>query len=131
MLAIVASAGLLTAMTSSPAAASQVIAKPATAVVTPAASCYASAGHLYCGNQSGAAIYKYATYEMPNGNPTNVVDRLASSFSYFRCWVSGQYHNGGNNIWYYTYGDYYGAWGYVPAVNVWTPTDPFPGVNHC
>ena len=129
ILAMAVSVVALGGPAAAPAAASSTSAQPAAA--TPTASCYASAGHLYGGNLYNAAIYAYARYEMPSGNPTQVVDRLLTTFSYFKCWTSGQYHTGGNNVWYYTYGDIYGAWGYVPAVNVWTWTDPFPGVNHC
>ncbi|MEV5891628.1 hypothetical protein [Nonomuraea fuscirosea] len=96
-----------------------------------AAECYASSGNLYCGNAANAPIYASAGYTKPNGNPETVVDRLETTFSYFKCYVSGQRHGGGNNIWYHTYGDQTGRWGYVAAVNVWTSTDPYPGVAHC
>ncbi len=103
-----------------------------TASAAPAASCYASGGNLYCGNVANAPIYKIPRWSTPpNGNPTAVVDRLVSTHSYFKCYVRGDDHAGGNNVWYHTYGDNNGAWGYVPANQVYTPTDPFPGVNHC
>lgn len=102
-----------------------------TASAAPAASCYASGGNLYCGNVANAPIYKFPRWSSPSGNPTEVVDRLRSTFSYFKCYTTGDGHTGGNNVWYYTYGDDHGAWGYIPANQVYTPTDPFPGVNHC
>jgi len=103
-----------------------------TASAAPAASCYASGGNLYCGNVANAAIYKVAHWTTPpSPNPTPVVDRLLSTHSYFKCYVHGDDHPGGNNVWYSTYGDINGAWGWVPANQVYTPTDPFPGVDHC
>ncbi|WP_326644955.1 hypothetical protein OIE67_26745 [Nonomuraea fuscirosea] len=96
-----------------------------------AAECYASSGNLYCGNAANALIYASPGYTKPGGNPETVVDRLLTTVSYFKCYVSGQRHGGGNSIWYYTYGDVTGRWGYVAAVNVWTSTDPYPGVAHC
>jgi hypothetical protein len=102
-----------------------------TASAAPAATCHASSGNLYCGNKVNTSIYKHAQYDSGSGNPTPIVDSLHSGFSYFKCYAVGQPHAGGNNIWYYTYGDESGAWGYVPAVNVYTPQDPFPGVRAC
>jgi hypothetical protein len=96
-----------------------------------AATCHASSGSLYCGNRANAAIYKSPRYDTASGNPIEIVDTLRSGFSYFKCYTIGQPHGGGNSIWYRTYGDDVGAWGYVPAVDVWTPQDPFPGVNFC
>ncbi|MEU8365124.1 hypothetical protein AB0C27_54840 [Nonomuraea sp. NPDC048882] len=102
-----------------------------TASTATAAACYASGGNLYCGNAANAPIYATPGYTKPNGNPETVVDRLETTFSYFKCYVSGQPHGGGNSIWYHTYGDQTGRWGYVAAVNVWTSTDPYPGVARC
>ncbi|TDD25353.1 hypothetical protein [Nonomuraea diastatica] len=103
-----------------------------TAVAAPAAAatCYASGGNLYCDN-APAPIYAAPQYSRPNGNPERVVDRLLTTFSYFKCYRTGQQHGGGNNVWYYTYGDQTGSWGYVAAVNVYTSVDPYPGVAHC
>ncbi|NUR84671.1 MAG: hypothetical protein HOY71_11355 [Nonomuraea sp.] len=109
--------------------AAAVTAAPATAQST--ASCYASAGHLYCGNAANAPIYAAPSYTGPGGNPTRVVDHLLTTQSYFKCYVYGAPHGGGNSVWYYTYGDVTHAWGYVAAVNVYTSTDPFPGVSRC
>ena len=102
-----------------------------TATAAPAASCYASGGALYCGNSGNAPIYAHPQWSTPSGNPQAVVDRLVSTFSYFKCYTTGDSHAGGNNVWYYTYGDNNGKWGYVPANLVYTPVDPFPGVTHC
>ncbi|MEU8404130.1 hypothetical protein AB0C28_53950 [Nonomuraea sp. NPDC048892] len=112
------------------AATSTTAASTAASTAT-AAACYASGGNLYCGNAANAPIYATPGYTKPNGNPETVVDRLETTFSYFKCYVSGQPHGGGNSIWYHTYGDQTGRWGYVAAVNVWTSTDPYPGVARC
>ena len=48
-----------------------------------------------------------------------------------RCWVRGQRHAGGNNVWYFTNGDLDRAYGYVPASKVRTDRDPFPGLARC
>ena len=44
----------------------------------------------------------------------------------------------GNNVWYYTKGDRMapgagaaGNWGFMPAVDVWTSRDPWPGIPRC
>ncbi|MGW7684427.1 hypothetical protein ACWGID_27030 [Kribbella sp. NPDC054772] len=96
-----------------------------------AASCSASSGHLYCANKANTPIYLNARYENPKGAPEKIVDTLQSSYSYFKCYVRGTSHGGGNNVWYKTYGDKNGRWGYVPALNVYTPKDPYPGVSKC
>ncbi|MEU4389647.1 hypothetical protein [Kribbella sp. NPDC023855] len=127
-LAVAGSVAVLAAgATTTASAAPAVSTSPAAA----AASCYASNGSLYCGNRAGASIYLSPRYDTPSGNPVEIVDTLQTGFSYFKCYTIGQRHGGGNSIWYHTYGDDKGRWGYVPAVDVWTPTDPFPGVNFC
>jgi hypothetical protein len=45
--------------------------------------------------------------------------------------VYGDWHPGDNNVWYYTLGDDNGNWGYVPAYQIWTHTDPAPGLPQC
>ncbi|RSN15547.1 hypothetical protein DMB42_01575 [Nonomuraea sp. WAC 01424] len=90
--------------------------------------CYAKSGHLYCGNEAGVGLWRYPRY---SDATKDVVDRLKSNPSYFQCYVSGQKHGGGNNIWYKTYGDVNGRTGYVAAKSVYTSKDPFPGVSHC
>jgi hypothetical protein len=118
------------------------------AAVSPAASnnsaaarpnppCYARHGHLYCGNKAPTRILEAPLfrYEVPIQGwvDTPTVDWLDSNPSYFKCYVRGAEHSGGNNVWYYTRGDRMKADGYVPASEVFTPTrhDPFPGVNQC
>jgi hypothetical protein len=97
--------------------------------------CYASGGHLHCGNTAPTPIYARASYGYEDSqgafHPTRVVDTLRSNPSYFKCWVRGDQHSGGNNVWYYTNGDDHGSYGYVPAVRVFTNPDPFPGVSQC
>src|SRR3954447_17357226 len=97
-----------------------------------AASCYASQGGvLYCGNYAPTPIYQLPSFGREDRGiwrPTPTVDTLKTSFSYFKCWVRGDQHPGGNQIWYYTNGDVTGRYGYVPASRVFTPHDPYPGV---
>ena len=112
------------------AAAAMAVAVGVSATPASAASCYASGGNLYCGNNYDAPVYRSPNFGV-DGHPTPVVDRLKSTFSYFKCWRNGEAHGGGNSVWYLTYGDVNGAWGYVPANTVHTPVDPFPGVNAC
>ena len=90
----------------------------------------------YCGNRAGAAVYGDAN----SGTQTGT---MKSTTSWFVCFRIGETHAGGNNIWYYTLGDvavsnlvmhegtHSGAWGYMPAVNVLTSTDPWPGMPAC
>ncbi len=84
-------------------------------------------GHLHCGNDAPTAIYQRAMY----GTNSPIVDHLRSNPSWFKCYVTGAYTGGGNYIWYYTYGDDTGTWGYVPAVHVWTSNDPPNNMDHC
>jgi hypothetical protein len=84
-----------------------------------------------CGNTGGAALYL-------GSNPANVIGWMDSTTSWFVCYARGAQHSGGNNIWYYTQGDRYASgysarnkWGYMPAVNLTTTTDPNPGVPMC
>ncbi|NEA72026.1 hypothetical protein [Streptomyces sp. SID13588] len=85
----------------------------------------------YCGNDSGAPLYAGA-------NNSTLVGWMDSTNSWFSCYRHGQQHAGGNDVWYYTQGDrsasgWQGrqAWGFMPAVNLWTSTDPSPGVPPC
>jgi hypothetical protein len=85
----------------------------------------------YCGNQAGAAMYLGA-------NDSTPVADMDSTTSWFVCYRRGETHAGGNNVWYYSQGDrsvagWSGrqAWGYIPAVNVWTTTDPAPEIPEC
>ncbi|WP_433220924.1 esterase/lipase family protein [Dactylosporangium sp. CS-047395] len=84
-----------------------------------------------CGNTRGARLYGDAAY----GTPTAYMD---STTSWFLCYRRGEAHSGGNDVWYYTLGDRpfpgmeaRGNWGYMPAVDVYTSTDPWPGMAPC
>jgi pimeloyl-ACP methyl ester carboxylesterase len=89
-----------------------------------------------CGNRGGATLYA-------NADKKTAVGTMISTNSWFACYRRGAMHNGGNNVWYYTLGDttvpgltmrldtHQGAWGYMPAENVLTPSDPSPGVPPC
>jgi hypothetical protein len=89
-----------------------------------------SDGKLYCVNASGAAMYASANFS------SSVVNHLRTTDSWFTCWGTGQLHPGGNTTWYYTLGDDTGSWGWVPAVDLDTPSsfDANPsayGLPHC
>ncbi len=57
---------------------------------------------------------------------------MDSNWSWFTCFRKGAWHEGQNNIWYYSQGDRpAGVWGYMPALDVWTSTDPWPGMPEC
>jgi len=109
-----------------------------------AASCTSSSANIYdpntrktfttkwtCPNDRGALMYGDAN----RVTPTAYMD---STTSWFLCWRRGALHEGGNDVWYYSQGDrpypgqsQRGNWGYMPAVNVWTSTDPWPGMAQC
>jgi len=98
-------------------------------------SCYVSGGKLWCGNDYNAPLYSDAHYP-DRGNGVRLINRLLTTFSWFKCYARGDYHGTGsarNNVWYFTEGDINNLtrWGYVPANYVYTPTDPFPGVPAC
>ncbi|WP_327088468.1 hypothetical protein OIE66_40155 [Nonomuraea sp. NBC_01738] len=96
--------------------------------------CYANGdGSLNCGNTAPAKIYSKADWGSPHPEdpPPRVVDTLRSNPSWFKCYVRGDHHSGGNNVWYYTVGDDSNKWGYVPAYSLYTNPDPFPGVRRC
>ena len=85
----------------------------------------------YCGNRSGAPMYA-------STNTNTVIGWMDSSTSWFSCYSHGAQHAGGNNVWYYSQGDRSAsgqsarqAWGYMPAVNVWTDVDPHPNIPEC
>jgi len=85
----------------------------------------------WCGNRGGASLYRDASYD----TRTAIMD---TTWSWFVCYRRGVTHAGGNNVWYYTVGDRAVAgqegrrqWGYMPAVDVWTSTDPWPGMPAC
>lgn len=91
---------------------------------TTQAVCYSSSGKLFCDHKWGATSYAERSYDSP------VRDHLYRYHSTFECWGYGKWHEGGNNIWYWVKGTA-GNWGNVPAINVMTSYDPFPGVNEC
>jgi hypothetical protein len=84
-----------------------------------------------CGNDRGAKMYR-------DPNTTTHTAYMDTSPSWFVCWKRGASHAGGNNVWYYSQGDRSApgqsarhAWGFMPAVNVHTSTDPWPGMAEC
>jgi hypothetical protein len=83
---------------------------------------------LYCGNVAGVPLRARPSYGTES-NPVKAVDRLKSNPSWFKCYVIGQLHSGGNRVWYYTYGDVTHHWGYVPASYVYTPRDPMTTIG--
>lgn len=76
-------------------------------------SCKITSSRLYCTNQVAPLRNK------PFFSGTTV-NTLRTTYSWFKCWTTGQIHGGGNNIWYYTLGDDNANWGYMPAVSVST-----------
>jgi hypothetical protein len=85
---------------------------------------------LWCDNTGGAAMRS-----TPNNNAA-VVNHLRTTFSFFTCWGTGDLHAGGNTTWYRTIGDDNSNVGWVPAVNLSTPSvfDANPsahGLPHC
>ncbi|MEU6998294.1 hypothetical protein [Nonomuraea sp. NPDC046570] len=81
-------------------------------------------GRLHCGNKRGAKGYEHRSYR------SAVRGTLTTTFSWFQCWGPGDHHPGGNNVWYWTKLDN-GQWGNVPAVDIYTPVDPAPGLRQC
>ncbi|MFB6625002.1 hypothetical protein ACFCWD_12295 [Streptomyces sp. NPDC056374] len=87
-----------------------------------------------CGNRAGAPLYGCASFI----SACSAIGWIDTSTSWFVCWGRGAAHSGGNNIWYYTMGDRmapgrerHHGWGFIPAVDVWTSTDPWPGMTEC
>ena len=85
----------------------------------------------WCGNRGGAQMYGDANYY----THTAYMD---STWSWVVCYRYGAHSGGSNNVWYYTKGDRSApgmsgrqAWGYLPAGDVWTSTDPWPGIPAC
>ncbi|WP_329080000.1 hypothetical protein [Streptosporangium sp. NBC_01469] len=85
-------------------------------------------GLFECSNTPGSDVYERA-------GAGEAIGRLESNPSWFVCWTRGERHRGGNDVWYYTQGDYalakkeLKAWGFIPAVNVHTETDPDPNIT--
>ncbi|MGH2558528.1 MAG: hypothetical protein ACRDJH_05645 [Thermomicrobiales bacterium] len=87
-----------------------------------------------CPNASGAPLYYFASED-----PALRTGTMYSTNSWFVCYVHGDWHAGGNDVWYYTQGDEDidnglpedHAWGFMPARYVWTNEDPDPGMPPC
>ncbi|WP_150255098.1 hypothetical protein [Nocardiopsis deserti] len=128
---ILVSLATATAFASTLCAASPASAAPTdsqateTGRVQVSASCYTQNTDLYCDNRPGSPLYAHRDTDSP------IRDYLYTSHSWFDCWGPGERHAGGNSIWYWTQGDQTGEWGNIPAVNVFTTTDPPPGINQC
>ncbi|MEU7743447.1 hypothetical protein [Nonomuraea sp. NPDC049158] len=73
-------------------------------------------GRLHCTNDEGGL----PVFHEPR--PVDAVDFLDTTQSWFTCWTRGELHPGGNTTWYGTVGDRFGAFGYVPASVVHTPS---------
>ncbi|GAA3494599.1 hypothetical protein GCM10019016_016990 [Streptomyces prasinosporus] len=80
--------------------------------------------NLWCGHRVGAVGFADRTYHSTQRG------QLYGDYGYFLCWGYGAQHAGGNNVWYWTQLDN-GAYGNVAAADVWTPQDPFPGLDQC
>jgi hypothetical protein len=87
----------------------------------------------YCGNYGGSWMYVN-----PDFLESPVSGYMDSTWSWFACYKRGREHAGGNNVYYYSQGDrsapgqeWRHAWGYIPAVNVYTDVDPWPGMPEC
>ncbi|MCI0688959.1 MAG: hypothetical protein L0Y54_17270 [Sporichthyaceae bacterium] len=85
----------------------------------------------WCGNRGGARMYGDANY-------TSHTAYMDSTWSWVVCYRRGAHSGGSNNVWYYTLGDRTStpykrpnAWGYLPAGDVWTDIDPWPGIPAC
>jgi hypothetical protein len=70
-----------------------------------------------CGNRVGASLYAGADRVFK-------VSTMVSNPSWFVCYQRGAWHEGQNNVWYYTKGDRMapgagaaGNWGFMPAVD--------------
>ena len=70
---------------------------------------------LYCANTVNAALHAQPT------NGSAVVNHLATTYSWFDCWETGDLHAGGNTTWYHTVGDDNPSSGWAPAVDLQTP----------
>ncbi|MGW1177477.1 hypothetical protein ACWD4P_27630 [Kitasatospora sp. NPDC002543] len=108
------------AMTAALAAGTAAMGSPASA----AACGVQSDSRLHCGNSVGAKGYADRSYR------SIVRGTLNTDYNWFVCWGHGEQNPGGNDIWYWTQLDN-GAWGNVPASNVYTGQDPAPGLSQC
>jgi hypothetical protein len=77
-----------------------------------AASCGVRSGTLWCTNRAPVAMQDKPSWSMPQSWQVNT---LRSSYSWFKCWSTGEIHPGHDYTWYYTLGDDNGNWGWVPG----------------
>jgi len=85
----------------------------------------------FCGNDANAPVYAEAS-------GAQRVGWMETRRSWFVCFRRGERHAGGDDVWYYTQGDWVErgwekrhAWGYMPAVHVHARAHPYPGVPAC
>lgn len=85
----------------------------------------------YCPNRAGAGLYEDADYNTKTAS-------MRYPQSWFVCYRHGASHRGGNDVWYYTLGDFSEPafqrrqpWGYMPAADVSVNTHPWPGIPAC
>ncbi|MET9218721.1 hypothetical protein ABZX65_08070 [Streptomyces sp. NPDC003300] len=125
-IAVLLSAAVMTAgLAMTGGASATAAAAPAKEKVRPAAECgVRSDGRLYCGNKVGARGFADRSYRSATRGT------LTTGFNWFVCWGHGDPHAGQNDIWYWTQLDN-GAWGNVPAVDLYTGQDPAPGLREC
>ena len=128
--ALLVTGGTLAVGTASPASAASCTRQTGVSVRDPNTG-WTWTSRWWCGNRRGAPLYGDA-------NSLTTTAFMDSTWSWFVCYRRGAVHGGGNNVWYYTLGDRTttpyqrpNAWGYMPAVDVWTSTDPWPGVPAC
>ncbi|WP_030935243.1 hypothetical protein [Streptomyces sp. NRRL B-24720] len=123
-------ASLLTATALATPTASAATAQEPCRIARTTLNLYAGADVLYCSTVPGAKVQRIA-----NQDPSDVEGYInGSSEHQFLCWTTGETHDGGNNIYYFTYVDTlvhgYGI-GWVKSSDVLTTTHPFPGMSRC
>lgn len=91
-----------------------------TAGTASATSCGVSGGVLWCNNAAGAPLRDKPSIDEP---PSQVVNHLRTTYSWFTCWSAGQYNDGGTDTWYFTEGDDNANWGWVAANYLYTTYD--------
>jgi hypothetical protein len=67
---------------------------------------------LWCTNAAGAPLQSSPSWANP---ASTTVNHLRTTYSWFKCWSTGERHSGGNYTWYYTQGDDNSNWGWVAA----------------
>lgn len=68
-------------------------------------------GALWCTNNAPKILYAHRSFH------SDFRDNLRTTYSSFACYGYGDSHQG-NDIWYWTQGDDYGAWGNIWSGNV-------------